>query len=117
MERAATPGNLMETHIVVAAIASGLVGVIVVAMMIYLCCFNPRNKRLSSRTEVRPAESDSIKNDPNGVGDRITPRSKFEKPLIIDFSSVVEFSPWWSRITETFAQKLTSLISLNNVPP
>ena len=36
MERAATPGNLMETHIVVAAIASGLVGVIVVAMMIYL---------------------------------------------------------------------------------
>ena len=77
MERAATPGNLMETHIVVAAIASGLVGVIVVAMMIYLCCFNPRNKRLSSRTEVRPAESDNIKNDPNGVGDRITPRSKF----------------------------------------
>ena len=91
MERAATPGNLMETHIVVAAIASGLVGVIVVAMMIYLCCFNPRNKRLSSRTEVRPAESDSNKIDPNGVADRITPRSKFGKPLIIDFTLVMEF--------------------------
>jgi hypothetical protein len=49
MERAATPGNLVETQWVVVAIASGLVGVVLVAMVIYLCCFNSRNKRLSSR--------------------------------------------------------------------
>ena len=76
MERAATPGNLMQTHIVVAAIASGLVGVIVVAMMIYLCCFNPRSSKRLTRTEVGPVESD-IKNDLNGATDRVTPRSKF----------------------------------------
>ena len=77
MERAATPGNLMETHIVVAAIASGLVGVIVVAMMIYLCCFNQaRSKRLSGSTEVTPAEGNA-KNDLNGCTNRVTPRRKY----------------------------------------
>ena len=78
MERAATPGNLMQTHIVVAAIASGLVGVIVVAMMIYLCCFNPRSSKRFTRTEVGPAESDIKNGDLNGgATDRVTPRSKF----------------------------------------
>ena len=81
MERAATPGNLMETHIVVAAIASGLVGVVIVAMMIYLCCFNQRSKRVSSRTLAvkthATEDGDFIKNDLNGdAADRITPRSK-----------------------------------------
>ena len=42
MDRAATPGNHMEPQLVVVSIASGLIGVIVVAMIIYLCCFNTR---------------------------------------------------------------------------
>ena len=45
MERAATPGNLVETQWVVVAIASGLIGVVIVAMIIYLCCFNNRHQQ------------------------------------------------------------------------
>ena len=82
MERAATPGNIMETQIVVAAIASGLVGVTIAAMLIYLCCFNQRRNRFS-KTEIMPGNNDNKME--NSIADqRNTPRRKYSDHKVLD---------------------------------
>ena len=64
MERPSTPGSHMDTQVVVASIGGCLVGVIIVAMIIYLGCFNRRSQRISARkAKAENATSSNLKNE------------------------------------------------------
>lgn len=95
MERAATPGNLVETQWVVAAIASGLVGVIVVAMIIYLCCFNSRSrsKVLSQNSNSAPGAINSTSMDQQTPRRRETVESPAKQVVIEKYHPVDYFYP------------------------
>ena len=69
MERATTPGSHMDTQVVVASIGACLVGVIIVAMIIYLGCFNSRrSQRISARAKAENATSSNLKNESTNGG-------------------------------------------------
>jgi ATP-dependent Zn protease len=68
MEQAQSSGNHMEPQIVVVAIASGFIGVIIVAMVIYLCCFNARRgQRVAGSTTLNTNKSDLQTNGKRGT--------------------------------------------------
>ena len=70
MERPSTPGSHMDTQVVVASIGGCLVGVIIVAMIIYLGCFNRRSQRISARkAKAENATSSNLKNE-SALGER-----------------------------------------------